>query len=168
MSNLLSSTRAKLAIAQGSFSTLENSQIDTLCTAVSVATRRYLGRDPELFNHDEIVDGSGGQALILRNFPVTVVTRVSLRNGSVDVGGYHVDNSRGVLWRTNGLWAGGRKHYRVLYTAGYNPLPEDLIEACAQWVAALFWQAKDNPAQAYQGPPPGVKSLMDRFKYPSV
>lgn len=166
MANLVTSARAKMAIAQGSFSTQENSLIDTLCIVVSVAARRYLGREPELSNHEEILDGTGGEALLLRNYPVVSVTRVSLRDNSLELGGYTIDHPRGILWRTNGLWTGGRRHYRVLYSGGFSPLPDDMVEACAQWVAGLYWQGKDSPARAFKGPPPSVESLLYPFKKP--
>lgn len=165
MANLITNARARMAIAQGTFSAQENSLIDTLCTVVSVAARRYLGREPELSNHEEFLDG-GGEALLLRNYPVVSVTRVSTRDSSLELGGYTIDYSRGILWRVNGQWAGGRRLYRVLYSGGFNPLPEDMVEACAQWVACLYWQGKDSPARAIQGPPPGAESLLRPFKKP--
>ncbi|HKQ88599.1 MAG TPA: hypothetical protein VJS43_17710, partial [Candidatus Acidoferrales bacterium] len=42
-------------------------------------------------------------------------------------------------------WDGGVHHWRVRYSAGYSAVPDDVQEACAQWVAALFWQTKRDP-----------------------
>jgi hypothetical protein len=42
-------------------------------------------------------------------------------------------------------WFGGTNYWRVIYTAGHATVPEDVQEACAQWVAALFWQTKRDP-----------------------
>lgn len=70
---------------------------------------------------------------------------------------YDIDENRGYLiagrnesrWDDDGrptaTWLCGHKNYRVVYTAGYVNIPADVQEACAQWTAALYWQAKDNP-----------------------
>jgi hypothetical protein len=47
-------------------------------------------------------------------------------------------------------WGGGINYWRVIYTAGYATVPEDVQEACAQWVAALFWQSKRDPGLALE------------------
>lgn len=57
---------------------------------------------------------------------------------------YSVDADRGFLLRGSG-WSAGLGNYRVVYTAGYETVPEDVQEACAEWVAALFWQTKRDP-----------------------
>lgn len=77
-----------------------------------------------------------------------------------DVADFEVDASRGILLHHGEGWAEGVNNYRVIYTAGYATIPEDVQEACAQWVAALFWQTKENPASYPDLPPPGVVSLL--------
>ncbi len=47
-------------------------------------------------------------------------------------------------------WPRGRELFRVVYTAGYDSVPEAVQEACAEWAAALWWQAKRDPALARQ------------------
>ncbi|NBY00672.1 MAG: hypothetical protein EBQ87_01620 [Planctomycetes bacterium] len=162
VANLLSSSRAKQAIVQASFSTAENSLIDTLCTAVSAAIRSYTRRDLLLANHDELVSGVAEDTLFLRQYPITTVTRVSLLAGdpNTDVGGYRIDSTLGLLTRISGTWQLGKSNYRVEYEAGYEELPGDLVEGAAQWVAALFWQSKDNPAFAPDLPTPAIKRML--------
>ncbi len=166
MANLLSSSRAKQAIVQASFSTAENSLIDTLCTAVSAAIRSYTRRDLLLANHDELVSGVAEDTLFLRQYPITTVTRVSLLAGdpNTDVGGYRIDSTLGLLTRISGTWQLGKSNYRVEYEAGYEELPGDLVEGAAQWVAALFWQSKDNPAFAPDLPTPAIKRMLAPYR----
>ncbi len=57
---------------------------------------------------------------------------------------FDVDDRRGWL-RRDGGWDGGRNAWRVLYTAGWSTVPEDVQEACAEWVALLFWQTTRDP-----------------------
>lgn len=66
---------------------------------------------------------------------------------------YDIDDRRG--WLTRGHtplvpgddlgWCGGLNYWRVIYTAGWSTVPEDVQEACAEWVATLFWQTKRDP-----------------------
>jgi hypothetical protein len=65
---------------------------------------------------------------------------------------FTIDAPRGVLRRDAG-WPGGAGYWRVLYTAGYATVPEDIQEACAQWVAHLFWQTKRDPGLASEAIP---------------
>ena len=166
MANLLSSSRAKQAIVQATFSNAENSIIDSLCTVVSALIRSYTRRELLLTSHDEIVSGVAEDALFLRQYPITTITRVSLVAGdpNVDVGGYRVDATLGLLLRTSGTWLLGKSNYWVEYQAGYAELPSDLVEAAAQWVAALFWQSKDNPAFAPDLPTQAMKRMLAPYR----
>jgi hypothetical protein len=63
--------------------------------------------------------------------------------------GYTVDAERGILTRDDGLlWEGGLHFWRVIYQAGFSAVPDDVQEACAEWVAQLFWQTKRDPGLA--------------------
>jgi hypothetical protein len=42
-------------------------------------------------------------------------------------------------------WFGGWNYWRVIYTAGFDQVPDDVQEAVAQWAAAWFWQTKRDP-----------------------
>jgi hypothetical protein len=68
---------------------------------------------------------------------------------------YEVDTDRGWLLRSC-EWFGGPNYWRVLYTAGYSTVPEDIQEACAEWVAHLYFRASQNPSyQAESSAPSG-------------
>jgi hypothetical protein len=47
----------------------------------------------------------------------------------------------------------GINNFRVQYTAGYATVPEAVQEACAQWVAALYYNTQRDPALAHQAVP---------------
>jgi hypothetical protein len=83
------------------------------------------------------------------------------------------------------VWQVGRE-YRVQYTAGYAAIPDDVMEACAEWVAWLFELSKRDPAyrsqssvpassdttdptvsysyDPLQGPPPHVAALLNTYR----
>src|SRR5262245_29860434 len=63
-----------------------------------------------------------------------------------------------------GGWLPGIDNYRVVYSAGYATIPEEVQEACAQWVAHLFWQSKDNPALHPDSPTITVAVLLAPFR----
>ena len=43
-------------------------------------------------------------------------------------------------------------------------VPEDVQEACAEWVSALYWQTKENPSVTPGLPTPTVASLLAPFR----
>jgi hypothetical protein len=59
---------------------------------------------------------------------------------------FDLDNRLGSVRRVDRhLWCGGPCYWRVLYTAGYEEVPDDVQEACAELVAQLFFQTKRDP-----------------------
>jgi hypothetical protein len=91
---------------------------------------------------------------------------------------YDVDARHGWLIRASG-WRRGTRNYRIVYTAGHETVPEDVQEACAEWVAALFYQTRRDsglsqeavPAVvsrtstlAIRGMPPQVRTLLAPYR----
>lgn len=102
--------------------------------------------------------------------------KAGLRLHVLELSAYEVDEARGCLLRTaddglalledHGLaWFGGSRFWRVIYTAGYPSIPEDVQEACAQWVAALFWTTKRDPG-ASQVATVGVSTITTHADMP--
>lgn len=56
------------------------------------------------------------------------------------------------------IWPVGVNNFRIQYTAGYSTVPEAVQEACAEWVAALYWLAQRDPALLHQVPASGTAS----------
>ncbi|GEM_PF-470841 len=166
MENLLSSTRAKQSIALATFTENENIQIATLCAAVSAMVRKFTRRDLTLESYTELADGTGTTFLLLKQYPISNVTQVCLvgNEPNHDVGGYTLDASHGILIRSNSIWNKGYSNYSVVYEGGYETLPEDLVEACAEWVAALFWQTKDNPAYGAKLPTNSMRRILRQYQ----
>jgi hypothetical protein len=92
---------------------------------------------------------------------------------------FDIDSARGLLLRAN-CWHGGSQHWRLIYTAGYAAVPDDVQEACAQWVAALFWQTKRDPGLAHETTPgsidrtplgdvpPSARALLEAYRAVTV
>lgn len=73
---------------------------------------------------------------------------------------FDLDADRGILYRgwrfeeggdvDGPVWSGGPRFWRVVYSAGFATVPEDVQEACASWVASLFWLTKRDPGLAHE------------------
>ncbi len=83
-----------------------------------------------------------------------------LRLHTSELSGFSVDAERGILTRERGLlWDGGLHYWRVIYSAGFSDIPDDVQEACAEWVAQLFWQTKRDPGLASEAIPGTVSRV---------
>lgn len=102
--------------------------------------------------------------------------RAGLRQHVLELSAYEADEARGCLLRTaddslalmddpGPAWYGGSLFWRVIYTAGFQAIPEDVQEACAQWVAALFWATKRDPG-ASQVATVGVSTITTHADMP--
>lgn len=81
-------------------------------------------------------------------FPAKDVNAL-LQMHTSELASFAVDAERGCLARDDGTcWHGGLHYWRVLYRAGFGAIPDDVQEACAQWVAVLFWPTKRDPGLA--------------------
>jgi hypothetical protein len=70
-------------------------------------------------------------------------TFADLKLHTSELSDFSVDAERGCLTRGGASpWDGGLYQWRVIYSAGYSAVPDAVQEACAQWVAQLFWQTK--------------------------
>ena len=73
-----------------------------------------------------------------------------------ELSAFLIDAVQGSLHRFDSEWDGGPGAWRVVYQAGYDAVPDDVQEACAQWVAQLFWQTKRDPGLAHESISGGV------------
>jgi hypothetical protein len=73
-----------------------------------------------------------------------------------ELSSYDFDFGLGALLRPDETWTGGPNYWRIIYSAGYATVPEDVQEACAQWVASLFWKTKRDPGLASESVPSSV------------
>jgi hypothetical protein len=125
-----------------------NATLSAVASAVTALGNGWLGQ----------VKGSYGswRSADLRDFQGhlhALNVEAPLKIHTQELSDYEIDDKRGWLLRGNqpafpgddGGWCGGRNSWRVIYTAGWSTVPEDVQEACAEWVATLFWQTKRDP-----------------------
>jgi len=80
-----------------------------------------------------------------------------LKLHTYELAGFQLDTNRGWLLRAipytdpellhpeDLIWPVGINNFRVQYTAGYATVPEGVQEACAQWVAEVYYQTYRDP-----------------------
>lgn len=119
---------------------------------------------------DEILDGTGGDTLQLRNPPVTdPVTSVSLRTGvdswtALESSSYYLQAREGLLIRVGGWpiyrkgqivaaaeWPEGHANIKCTYEGGYATPPEGLKSAIYKLTDWLFAERRFNPAMLAEG-----------------
>jgi hypothetical protein len=115
-------------------------------------------------SYDELYDGPGGQQLYLRNIPIATVSVLQVFGQDVPAGGTSgyiisgdrkslviqgttrgVGNLYGQGWRAGMLrgvgaycFASGLSNVHVVYTAGFQAVPVDIVAKVTQWVAVNY------------------------------
>ena len=80
-----------------------------------------------------------------------------------ELSSFVVDAERGCLTREDGAcFYGGLHAWRVVYSAGFSAVPDEVQEACAGWVAQLFWQTKRDPGLSSEAVPGAVSRVILR------
>ena len=86
-----------------------------------------------------------------------------------ELSSFVVDAERGCLTREDGAcFYGGLHAWRVVYSAGFSAVPDEVQEACAEWVAQLFWQTKRDPGLSSEAVPGVVSRVILRDMPASV
>ena len=130
----------------------------------------------------QVVDPTLGEraSLDLAAFPGGYSARdmpMSLRMHRRDLDGFRVEPSQGIVRLPDGRhWSGGPGWWRVVYAAGFDPIPDDIQEACAELVAQLFRQTKRDPGltheaignslafRVHEGMAPLIRQLLDPYR----
>ena len=128
----------------------------------------------------QVVDPALGEraSLDLAAFPGAFAARdmpTSLRMHRRDLDAYRIDPAHGIARRLEPGrdWNGGPSWWRVVYAAGFDPIPDDVQEACAELVAQFFRQTKRDPGltheaignslafRVHEGMAPLIRQLLD-------
>jgi hypothetical protein len=87
--------------------------------------------------------------------------QAELKLHTSELSSYAIDAERGCLTR-EADWHGGLHHWRIVYQAGYSAIPDEVQEACAEWVAQLFWQTKRDPGLVSESIPSALSRTVLR------
>ena len=125
--------------------------IESLITAASRLVCNYCGRASFASQaYTDLVDGTGREWLLLRQWPVSAVASIALSNGwaaprtITDPAAYLLEQPipSGANQRLT-LLAGerfprGRSNVQVNYTAGFDAIPGDVAQACIELVGEAY------------------------------
>jgi hypothetical protein len=117
--------------------------VEGACDIVRTVTEQAIS----LVQDDEVVvDGSGGDALLLPEMPVVDVSDVAIRDvDSLEADDWELDTRKGALVRVDtGTWPKARRNVTVTYSHGWADadIPRD-IRMVALAVAARLMRADD-------------------------
>jgi hypothetical protein len=106
------------------------------------AIREYTDQYLSLVEDDELLlDSRGGNRILLPELPIVAIDTVE--EGGVELvrgTDYELSARSGILHRLRGRWARGFSNIRVVYTHGYDPIPQTIVDVCTR-AAARGYQA---------------------------
>jgi len=133
----------------------------------------------------ELYDGTGTEALVLRQRPVSTVTAIIVDGVAATVAeiaafntagaAYKIDYPAGIIYKILD-WSKGKRNISVTYAAGYASadIPPGLKEVCAEWVILLLeGRMKDADTQgrdvaAVDQMPARFSSALSRYRRPQL
>lgn len=144
----LADARGWLDIPAGS----DDVNVQRAITAVSQMIATWCSRNFVQADYTDTYDGTGGFALILRNFPVSSISAVSIDGRIVSAAagpldsGYALSGRRLIL--RGSCFSRGQANVVVSYTAGYAPdaIPADLQMACLEWLGGVYGPKDRDPS----------------------
>ena len=114
-----------------------------MVTQFSDYVRTYCQRDFDQRTYTESRDGNRASVMMLRNYPVTSVTSLSINGVSVPAAtsvytcGYMFDSSRLVL-QGGSIFCTGLLNVQIVYQAGYATIPTDLYRAILELISLRY------------------------------
>ena len=152
MSDLVTLARAQQSpILAG----LDTTWLATLISAASAAIERKTHRSFVSTAATEKYDGDGTRQIMLKRFPLTVLTEIVVTDQSDD----STETFAGSVFNLNldtaevrfkpaatGLFLRGFQNIAATYTAGFATVPENLQEGTVQLIAMLVSAGENDPA----------------------
>lgn len=140
----LADVKAWLQTGQTAFPDTDDALLTRLITAASQFIQSWLNRQIAPSDWQEVRDGSGGQRLVLANFPITALLSLSIDGLEIPPaptdGGY----GAGYVFSPTELALRGYVFTRraqnviVTYTAGYTATPPDIAQAAIELVCQRY------------------------------
>ena len=141
----LSKVKDYLGITSSTYDTVLNSLIDNLSQFIKTILERTFSSE----ERTEYFDG-GGKEIFLKEYPIYEATlSVYYNNGDqsnpnwveIDARNYIIYYNEGII-KHLGLFPGGERNIKVIYTGGYATIPDDLELLTKELVAKEFEQRK--------------------------
>lgn len=140
----LSDVKAWLQTGAAPFPATDDGLLSRLITAASGFIETWLRRAVLSADWREIRDGSGGQRLVLANFPVTAILSLTVDGLTIppappDGGfGFGYSFTATELALRGFVFTRRPQNVIVTYTAGYQAVPPDIAQACIELVCQRY------------------------------
>lgn len=123
-----------------------NDLLNSIIAQSSDVIEKYCDRTFTLTTYtDKVMDGSGGYEQVMRQYPITAVSKIEHKvcNTWSDLSNddYDIDGESGIIVKDS-VFMQGRLNYRFSYTAGYSTIPNDLQLACCMLTSTIFSKRK--------------------------
>lgn len=120
--------------------TSQDNRLAPVVDAFCVYIPTYLGRILEETEfEDELYDGTGLPTLVLKNYPITEITSITVNGDDFpevtyeermsSIIGYYIHNANNGILMNLSIWPRGRGNILISYKAGYDEIPADIIYA---------------------------------------
>ncbi|MBW1777359.1 MAG: phage head-tail connector protein [Deltaproteobacteria bacterium] len=130
----------------GITATTWDTELGNLVNRVDQWIKSYCGRKIEDDDYsyltddaEAILDGNNDDELILPEYPINSVTTVRINEVAYDESesvfgsGWYIRNaSAGILGLRGYKWLGGKSNIELVYNAGYETVPTDLVQAAIE------------------------------------
>ncbi len=158
----------------------DDALLTRLITSVSNFMQSWLNRQLNPATYSDVNDGTGGQRMMLTNYPVTAVTSLTVdgipvpASSSPTSPGYTFDQY-GVTLRGGYYFGSGLQSVSVTYTAGYASMPVEIEQACIELVSLRYAErlrpgvtsrslGGENVAYSSAGISNSVSELLQQYK----
>jgi hypothetical protein len=145
--NVNTSTYA--AYTSGGFVAADDNLLTNLIESASEDMQNEANRPLELMDHVENYNGYDSRILVTRNYPITEVTELTIDGVSIPAKPAGSFTNIGYTFTDRHITLSGKVFLRGLdnvsisYSAGYDPIPADLRQACVDLVSFRY-RAKDR------------------------
>lgn len=148
-------TLAKVKTALEITGTDDDTYLEALIDRVSEIIEAYCDREFNSESREEIFDGTGTDDYITDEWPINSITSLSIRQSTLneddwetlDSEYYHYYGDQGVVHYLNGFLK-GVKNYKIVYTAGYTEVPDDLEQAAIDMISYYYNKRKSKNVQS--------------------
>lgn len=141
----------------------------------------YMGRVIVSAEQTEYHDGDGSAYLYPSNYPITSVSGIwddtdwTWGSSSLLTATNYSSRDDRVIVYKNSVFSKGKQNIKIIYTAGYSTVPEDLKVACMTEVSRKFKRRREAGVESITKEDgttsyslvnflPEVKSVLDRYK----
>lgn len=115
--------------------------IQTLITAASVWANSFTSRILKQQTFTEYYDGDGSELLFLKNYPIEEITSIHQDSDRAFAADTLIDSDDYVVYKDNrslvgdgAYWESGIQTIKIVYVAGYDTVPLDLVDAITKLV----------------------------------